>query len=68
MARFVLEPKPALMNEQELKMKDSETTIASLQVYIIHPFFCVENSFSLLPFFCNCDLPEDFEGKLNHNL
>ncbi|MFS7981507.1 putative prefoldin beta [Helianthus anomalus] len=28
---FVLEPKPFLMNEQEKKLKDSETAIASLQ-------------------------------------
>lgn len=30
--RFVLEPKPFLMDEQEKKLKDSETAIASLQV------------------------------------
>ncbi|GAB2286490.1 prefolding complex chaperone subunit [Dionaea muscipula] len=30
---FVLEPKPILMNEQEQKLKDSETAIASLQVH-----------------------------------
>ncbi|XWS57108.1 hypothetical protein CRYUN_Cryun09bG0143200 [Craigia yunnanensis] len=28
---FVLEPKPVLMNEQEQKLKDSESAIASLQ-------------------------------------
>ncbi|KAJ0744791.1 putative prefoldin beta [Helianthus annuus] len=28
---FVLEPRPFLMNEQEKKLKDSETAIASLQ-------------------------------------
>ncbi|MFS7981503.1 putative prefoldin beta [Helianthus anomalus] len=28
---FILEPKPFLMNEQEKKLKDSETSIASLQ-------------------------------------
>nr|GEX01959.1 prefoldin subunit 1 [Tanacetum cinerariifolium] len=28
---FVLEPKPFLMGEQEKKLKDSETAIASLQ-------------------------------------
>ncbi|XVF40989.1 hypothetical protein PTKIN_Ptkin01aG0244500 [Pterospermum kingtungense] len=28
---FVLEPKSVLMNEQELKLKDSESAIASLQ-------------------------------------
>lgn len=32
MGRFVLEPKSDLMNEQEKKLKDSETAIASLQV------------------------------------
>ncbi|GFY80552.1 similar to PREFOLDIN 1 [Actinidia rufa] len=31
MPRFVLEPKPVLMEEQEQKLKDSETAIASLQ-------------------------------------
>ncbi|KAJ0034923.1 hypothetical protein Pint_26440 [Pistacia integerrima] len=31
MARFVLEPKSVLMNEQEKKYKDSETAIAALQ-------------------------------------
>lgn len=31
-ARFFLEPKSVLMNEQEQKLKDSETAIASLQV------------------------------------
>ncbi|KAJ0092611.1 hypothetical protein Patl1_27057 [Pistacia atlantica] len=31
MARFVLEPKSVLMNEQEKKFKDSETAIAALQ-------------------------------------
>ena len=30
--RFVLEPKSVLMNEQEVKLKDSETAIASLLV------------------------------------
>lgn len=30
--RFFLEPKSVLMNEQEQKLKDSETAIASLQV------------------------------------
>ncbi|KAL4590110.1 hypothetical protein LXL04_003030 [Taraxacum kok-saghyz] len=30
-SRFVLEPKPFLMNEQEKKLKDSETALASLQ-------------------------------------
>ncbi|XP_023737108.1 prefoldin subunit 1 [Lactuca sativa] len=29
---FVLEPKPFLMDEQEKKLKDSETAIASLQI------------------------------------
>ncbi|KDP27743.1 hypothetical protein JCGZ_19772 [Jatropha curcas] len=28
---FILEPKPVLMSEQEQKLKDSETAIASLQ-------------------------------------
>ncbi|KAK4760159.1 hypothetical protein SAY87_023290 [Trapa incisa] len=28
---FILEPKPVLMNEQEQKLKDSETAISSLQ-------------------------------------
>jgi len=32
----VLEPKSVLMNEQEQKLKDSETAIASLQVH--YPF------------------------------
>lgn len=36
MYRFVLETKAALMNEQENKMKDSEASITSLQVYIHH--------------------------------
>lgn len=31
--RFVLEPKSVLMNEQEKKLKDSETAIAALEVY-----------------------------------
>ncbi|KAJ0677191.1 hypothetical protein HanPI659440_Chr12g0447951 [Helianthus annuus] len=31
MIRFILEPKPFLMNEQEKKLSDSETAIASLQ-------------------------------------
>ncbi|PSS36355.1 Prefoldin subunit like [Actinidia chinensis var. chinensis] len=31
LVRFVLEPKPVLMEEQEQKLKDSETSIASLQ-------------------------------------
>lgn len=31
-ARFVLEPKSVLMEEQEQKFKDSETAITSLQV------------------------------------
>ena len=36
LARFVLEPKSVLMNEQEVKLKDSETAIASLLVvYLI---------------------------------
>lgn len=33
-ARFVLEPKSVLVNEQEQKLKDSESAIASLQVYL----------------------------------
>ena len=32
LSRFVLEPKPVLMNEQEQKLKDSESAIASLLV------------------------------------
>lgn len=32
--RFVLEPKSVLVNEQEQKLKDSESAIASLQVYL----------------------------------
>ncbi|MCD7455487.1 hypothetical protein HAX54_028329 [Datura stramonium] len=35
---FVLEPKTVLMNEQEQKLKDGETAIASLQVYSQIPF------------------------------
>ncbi|KAJ0030212.1 hypothetical protein Pint_13918 [Pistacia integerrima] len=31
MARFVLQPKSGVMNEQEQKFKDSETAIAALQ-------------------------------------
>lgn len=31
-SRFVLEPKSALMSEQEQKLKDSEAAIAGLQV------------------------------------
>lgn len=31
--RFVLEPKAVLEGEQEQKLKDSETAIASLQVH-----------------------------------
>lgn len=34
-SRFVLEPKSVLMNEQEQKLKDSETAIASLQVHFL---------------------------------
>lgn len=34
-ARFILEPKSVLMNEQEQKLKDSETALASLQVYLV---------------------------------
>lgn len=44
-ARFVLEPKSVLMNEQEQKLKDSETAIASLQVhYPFHSPPCAESS------------------------
>lgn len=32
MLRFVLEPKSLLVNEQEQKLKDSESAISSLQV------------------------------------
>lgn len=34
MGRFVLEPKSALMEEQEGKLKDSEAAISSLQVWL----------------------------------
>lgn len=42
-ARFVLEPKSVLVNEQEQKLKDSENAIASLQVFLsflAHLLFC----------------------------
>lgn len=32
MARFILEPMSLLKNEQEQKLKDSETALTSLQV------------------------------------
>lgn len=58
-ARFVLEPKSVLMNEQEQKLKDSETAIASLQVH--YPFHSppVQNPllstlFSILHLFFVC--------------
>ncbi|GLT66448.1 hypothetical protein SLA2020_388130 [Shorea laevis] len=46
-ARFVLEPKSVLMNEQEQKLKDSETAIASLQAskeYLEKQMVEVENN------------------------
>jgi len=44
---FVLEPKSVLMNEQEQKLKDSETAIASLQAskeYLEKQMVEVENN------------------------
>ncbi|XP_075672813.1 prefoldin subunit 1 [Castanea sativa] len=44
---FVLEPKSVLMNEQEQKLKDSETAIASLQAskeYLENQMAEVENN------------------------
>lgn len=38
MARFVLETKATLMNEQENKFKDGEASITALQVYVL-PLF-----------------------------
>ena len=34
-ARFILEPKSVLFNEQEQKLNDSESAIASMQVCLI---------------------------------
>lgn len=38
MARFVLETKATLMNEQETKFKDGEASITALQVYVLPSF------------------------------
>lgn len=46
--RFVLEPKSVLINEQEQKLKDSETAIASLQVFMLIIHLSI---LSILPFF-----------------
>lgn len=49
MARFVLEPKSILMNEQEQRFKDSETAIAALQVYVLSTAYsCYKFSFIAL--------------------
>lgn len=46
MGRFVLEPKSALMNEQEQKHKDTEAAIAALQVYVLSTAYsCFKFSF-----------------------
>lgn len=61
--RFLLEPKSVLVNEQQQKLKDSETAISSLQVLfalmisessyifvvvILHYFYNVLGTFSLV--------------------
>ncbi|MBA0692366.1 hypothetical protein Goari_009935 [Gossypium aridum] len=35
LSRFVLEPKSVLVNEQEQKLKDSESAIGSLQIAVV---------------------------------
>lgn len=49
-ARFILEPKSVLFNEQEQKLNDSESAIASMQVCLIaDPVLpdCVETEISI---------------------
>lgn len=53
MARFVLESKATLMNEQENKFKDSEASITSLQVYMPFLHLC-DDFYSFIIFFNFC--------------